>query len=116
MIGDFAENYSFTVQDAAQGWHWVNTQATLHPFCIYYNNPETGKIAHRSFCVISNHMTHNTAAVYAFQKTLIKYIKENMPDVRKINYFSDGCTGQYRNRKNFCNVCNHEADFGLTCT
>lgn len=33
---DFAENYAFLVQDAVQGYHWNNDQATIHPFVIYY--------------------------------------------------------------------------------
>lgn len=113
VIGDFAENYSFFVQNAIQGWHWVNSQATLHPFCIYYKDPENG-IKHHSICVISNHMKHNTNTVYAFQsESLMKFIKENLPQVTKIKYFSDGCGGQYKNLKNFQNLCYHETDFGL---
>ena len=34
IILDFAENYSFIVQDAIQGFHWNNSQATLHPFVV----------------------------------------------------------------------------------
>ena len=30
VVGDFSENYSFVLQDAAQGFHWNNAQATLH--------------------------------------------------------------------------------------
>ena len=32
LVGDFSENYSFIVQDAVQGFHWDNSQCTLHPF------------------------------------------------------------------------------------
>ena len=35
IMFDFAENYSFMVQDEVQGFHWNNAQATLHPFLIY---------------------------------------------------------------------------------
>ena len=35
VLLDFAENYSFLVQDAVQGHHWDNSQATIHPFVIY---------------------------------------------------------------------------------
>ena len=31
---DFTENYSFILQDAAQGFHWNNSQATIHPFIL----------------------------------------------------------------------------------
>ena len=34
VVGDFAENYSFLVQNAAQGQHWNNSQCTLHPFVM----------------------------------------------------------------------------------
>ena len=36
VLGDFAENYQFVVQDEIQSFHWNKTQATLHPTVIYY--------------------------------------------------------------------------------
>lgn len=38
VVGDFSENYSFIVQDTAQGFHWENSQCTVHPFVIYYKS------------------------------------------------------------------------------
>lgn len=111
IIGDFSENYKFVIQDATQGFHWVNEQATLHPFVIYYKDGR--KLKHKSYCFISDYLTHNTTVVYCFQETLIKELKATMPFVKKIFYFSDGCIGQYKNRKNFCNITYHEQDFGL---
>jgi hypothetical protein len=32
---------------------------------------------------------------------------------KKILYFSDGCAGQYKNCKNFINLCHHKEDFGI---
>jgi hypothetical protein len=45
VLGDFSENYSFITQDAAQGFHWNNQQATIHPFVSYFKNSknELGK-------------------------------------------------------------------------
>ena len=34
IMGDFAENYKFMVQDEVQGFHWNNLQCTLHPVVI----------------------------------------------------------------------------------
>ena len=31
ILMDFAENYSFILQDAIQEYYWQNNQATLHP-------------------------------------------------------------------------------------
>ena len=36
ILLDSTKNYNFLVQDAVQGYHWENSQATLHPFCCYY--------------------------------------------------------------------------------
>ena len=36
LVGDFSKNYSFVVQDAVQGFHWDNSQCTIHPFVAYY--------------------------------------------------------------------------------
>ena len=32
---------------------------------------------------------------------------------KKVFYFSDGCAGQYKNCKNFKNLCHHSVDFGV---
>lgn len=38
VMADFSENYSFVTQDAAQGFHWNNSQSTIHSFVAYYTN------------------------------------------------------------------------------
>lgn len=65
-------------------------------------------------CMISDHMAHDTHAVYSFQKILTTYIKQNLPNVNHIEYFSEGSAAQYKNYKNFVNLCHHENDFNLT--
>ena len=62
---DFAENYSFAVQDAVQSFYWTNNQATIHPVCAYFLD-EGGNIAHKSICIVSDHLNHDTTAVHAF--------------------------------------------------
>ena len=109
---DFSENYAFVLQDAVQGFHWNNSQATIHPFVIYYQ--QSGKEHHISYVIISDCMHHDTVAVYLFQKNLITFLKQVLPTApKKIIYFSDGAASQYKNRKNFVNLCNHETDFGV---
>ena len=110
ITADFSENYSFVLQDAAQGFHWNNSQATIHPFVAYYL--DRGKLHHLSFVVISDCLHHDTVAVYLFQKSLIDFLK-NKFSIHKVFYFSDGAASQYKNRKNFINLCHHEADFGV---
>lgn len=111
VIGDFSENFSFVIQDEAQGYHWASDHATIHPYVIYFK--EENKIQHTSYVIISDCLEHTTAAVYCFQKKLIQFLKGKFDHVRKIYYFSDGCAGQYKNKKNFSNLCYHNEDFDV---
>ena len=74
---DFAENYAFVLQDAAQGFHWNNAQATIHSFIVYYTNSE--KLCHLSYVIISDCMQHDTVAFHLFQKCFIKLLTEKLP-------------------------------------
>ena len=113
VTADFSENYSFVLQDAAQGFHWNNSQATIHPFVVYYKDSD--ELKHISYVVISDSLRHDTVAVHLFQKSLISFLKEKFGTLpHKIYYFSDGAASQYKNRKNFINLCFHEADFGIS--
>ena len=117
VVGDFAENYSFIVQDAAQSFHWNNLQATLHPFvCYYIEIDEKNReplLMHTSFVIISENNNHDTIAVHLFQKSLINFLRNKIKEPTNIIYFSDGCAAQYKNRKNFVNLCHHNEDFGM---
>lgn len=111
VVCDFSENYSFILQDEAQSFHWNKSQATIHPFVIYFK--EENEIKHCSFVIISECLEHNTIAVYTFQKKLIQFLKSKFKEVEKLYYFSDGSGAQYKNKKNFINLCHHKNDFGI---
>ena len=52
IVLDFAENYAFIVQDAAQGFHWNNSQVTIHPVVVYHRNRDTGNTEHLNLAMI----------------------------------------------------------------
>ena len=110
---DFAENYSFFVQDAIQSHHWSNDQATLHPYVAYFK--ENGEMKHENFAVISEKLSHDASSVHLFNTKLIEFLKNKFGanNVKKINYFSDGAASQYKNKYNFANLMNHKYDFAV---
>lgn len=114
ILLDFSENYSFVIQDEVQGFHWENSQCTVHPFVVYHKDIE-GTLIPTSYCFLSPDTKHSTAMVYTFLSILLPEIKTKFPHVTKVHYFSDGCAGQYKNRFNFLNVYYHKEDFGLDC-
>ena len=110
VLSDFSEKYSFVIQDAAQGYHWTNSQATLHPCVAYYK--ENGKIESICCVMVSDSLVHDTVAVSYFQNKILSVIKIKLAPT-KIFYFSDGAAAQYKNRKNFANLAYHQKDFGV---
>ena len=55
-MGDFAENFTFVMQDEVQSYHWNNAQATIHPlFCYWLENGVSKHVA--CVAVSARHMT-----------------------------------------------------------
>lgn len=83
VLLNFAENFSFIVQDAVQGYHWDNSQATLHPFVIYYKSGD--KLDSISICVISDCLRHDVPTVHTFVSKVMEYIKYILPFIKFVN-------------------------------
>ena len=84
ILLDFAENYSFVVQDAVQGFHWENSQATLHPFVAYFRS-SNGDLKHTSICVISDCLKHDQTAVHCFLTKVITLMKQKVNNIKIIH-------------------------------
>ena len=112
MIVDYAENYKFVLQNSAQGAHWNNAQANVHPFACYYRPNENDEVLPLNFVVISDDLNHHTTSVHYFIKSLISFLKEKIL-LKKIIFMSDGAAAQYKNRFNALNLCFHLDDFGV---
>lgn len=52
-------------------------------------------------------------AVYLFQTKLVEYLRRERKTTKKIIFFSDGAASQYKNRKNFLNICLFKQDFNF---
>ena len=112
-LGDFAENYKYIIQDEIQSFHWTSDSCTLHPVVLYYKLPGNDELKHLSYCLVSDDLEHDVTFVYKVQEFITSDIKTRFSHIKKVIYFSDGCGGQYKNCKNFLNLCLHQSDFGL---
>ena len=65
---DFSENYSFILQDAIQGYHWNNSQVTIHPYVAFYINSGDSEVHHLSYMIISDCLHHETISVFFSSK------------------------------------------------
>ena len=107
VIADLAENYSFILQDAAQGFHWNNDQATLHQFVCYYRRDT--ELEHINLVDIWLSETWHSSRPFVPEKNLVKMLKNKILDIKKLIYFPNGSVS-HKNYKNV-NLCNHKADF-----
>ena len=112
VLGDFAENYQYMIQDKIRSFHWSKEYCTLHPLVIYYKYADVN-LQHYSLCFISDDNTHDISFVHKIQTLLVEFLKQRLSNITKIYYVSDGCGGQYKNFKNFLNLCFHKEDFSI---
>ena len=96
-LGDFAENHQLLIQDKVQGFHWNNSQYTLHPFVIYYQ--ENNELKKFFCCVIPDVRKSDAALFYKVQKANLADFKCKLSRLSAIIYFTDGCAGQDKNRE-----------------
>lgn len=94
---DYSENFTVVMQDAIQSSYFSGRQATVHPYVIYYRKVDE-PIQSKSYCIISNHMTHDSTAVSVFNEHIVAEIKKDLPWVMRLHYWSDGSAAQYKNR------------------
>ena len=104
---DFAEKYSFIIQDTIQCFYWQNSKATLHPFAAYYRDLSTNELRCGSYCAISDHLKHKQTTVHCFLTKLQSLICNNLPHITSIKYFIDGAASQYKNFKALINLAFH---------
>lgn len=113
VILDYAENYNCEVQNAVQSQHWSKTQATLHPYVIYFK--EGNVIKHENYVGISENLQHNSLAVHLFNCKMIAHLKTKfgINCIEEIVYFPDGAGAQYKNVYNLINLSYHKEEFGI---
>ena len=110
VLGDFAENYQYLIQEQIQSLHWSKEYSTLYPLVIYYKDADRN-LQHYSLCFISDGNTHDTSFVHKI--LLVKFMKQRLANFTNIYYVSDGCSGQYKNFKNFLSLCSHKEVFSI---
>jgi hypothetical protein len=77
VLCNFAENFSFILQDEAQGFRWSSAQAAIHPFVTYFKKSHALNADHKYLVMISNCLKHDSVLVRTFQWHLVKFLETN---------------------------------------
>ena len=82
---DFAENYSCKSVDEPQGAYWNQIRVTLHPIVVFYHADNQEKLAHKSFIVVSDRLSHSASTVLSFLDAIMPEIKALDCEVQMIH-------------------------------
>ncbi|XP_041456271.1 uncharacterized protein LOC121408727 [Lytechinus variegatus] len=110
---DFAENYTCVPLEEIQSAYWTQESVTIHPIVAYFRDgsTESSNLIHKSFVAVSDEKGHNSSMVIAILKKVVPRLKELIPNLSKIHYWTDGPTSQYRNKTIFSLVGDHSIVF-----
>ncbi|CAF4037043.1 unnamed protein product [Rotaria sp. Silwood1] len=100
----FAQNFALLSQREVQSAHFDKPQTTVFTALVVVGSE------HRNFVIISDYVEH---FVYFAQQIMVSNVKQLAPNVRVINYVTDGGPSHLKNRYNILNLTFHEMDFGV---
>lgn len=116
VLMDFAMNFSCVFPEEIQSYHFSKKQVTLHPVVIFHRPEGQTEADFYNICFISDDLTHDVSMVKAFTRRIVEFIKNKFPEVDEIEYITDGCGAQYKNKVTFWNLCRHAAEFQIRAT
>ncbi|KAK6168704.1 hypothetical protein SNE40_020096 [Patella caerulea] len=106
---DFSENYGCKYHAQVQSAHFgaSHHQASLHT-CVLYTASSTVPI-----CTISGSPRKDPAAIWSHLSPVFDIIKSDFPEVKIVNFLSDGPSGQYKNKTNMAMFSKKIYDYGF---
>ena len=81
---------------------------------MYYKTQNSEESSHKSFVFISNESRHDAIFVYTLIGKLLPLLKEVVPNLEMLHYWTDSPTSQYRNRTTLKIISCHKEYFGVT--
>ncbi|CAF1301997.1 unnamed protein product [Didymodactylos carnosus] len=107
---DLAETFGLKEQDEIQSAHW-NTK-TLSIFTAYVWSKSLGF----SFTHPSNDVSHDKFVVNSAIEIILNELKTHVPNLKQIDFFSDGAASQFKQRFTFRNLIQiaHEYKIALS--
>ena len=103
---DFSENYDNKQQHATQSAYFGYQQ-----FSIY-----TGAIYHKEgieMAIITPDKDHLHVATYHLNNFIINKLKEKIPSLRKVIFWSDSCASQFKSRYVFLDLTKLHRDIDI---
>lgn len=79
---------------------------TIYPVVIFYRNGD--ELKHRTLMFISDDLDHDSDLVEEIQDKTMEIVKKDYPLTTNVEYLTYSCAAQYKNKKSFLYLCEHE--------
>ena len=112
---DFSENYTCQTLEEIQSAYWNQSMITLHPAVIYYRDTDN-ELKHTSYVYVSDVLNHNPAMVTCIVDKLITVVKEIVPIIKSVNFWTDSLSSQYRNKTIFDTISQFRTKYGMVAS
>lgn len=109
IIMDYSENYSTITSNEIQSAYFAKRQISIFTAIAYVgqNEPVT-------FLIGNDDINHAKDQVWLYQKKILSSLVEGYPAIDHIDFVSDGCAGQFKNRFTLSNLLYSNEDFGVS--
>ena len=120
---DFSKNYENKQFHKIQSAYFGHEAFTIFTAACYFKSPITGKNAKidndsglqfLSAVVVSNETKHECEIAYTCNLKLIEFIKNYIPHLKRVYFWSDGCSGQFRSRFVFRSLLYYPNDLEIS--
>ncbi|CAF1218860.1 unnamed protein product [Rotaria sordida] len=95
---DFAENFNMKEQDEIQKAHWNSKPLSIFTAYVWSKNENF------AFALPSSDITHDKFVVDAALEIILNHIVIILPNIKAVDYFSDGAASQFKQRFHFRNL------------
>lgn len=106
---DYSENYSTISLDEIQSAYFGKRQISIFTAIAY-----VGQHPPITFQIGNDDIGHAKEQVWLYQKKIISSVKEDYPLIEHVNFASDGCASQFKNRFTLSNLMYSQEDFGVS--
>lgn len=113
---DFSESYGTKYHEEPQAMHYGGSRMllTLNTSVYYFldsSDPKSSKVSFINTCTVSEDTRHTAPAVFAHLKLLFQKFKNS--GIKKLHIFTDGPSGQYKNKTCFFLIIYFTKEFGF---
>lgn len=89
---DFAENFKCMTQNEVQSAYFNQHSIAIFTVAVWIGEKKHSNV------YVTDDISHSKYCVLLFLNEIISDMKSRYPNLKTVNFFSDGCAGQFKNR------------------